>query len=92
VWQDPRPAPTGRPERSYAPTRLGSKPRPAGPGVTSEEGMNPAVDTRKRLEKIEQRVQKYLAANPTASRVEAHQFAELGKKQRRAFNEALRSR
>jgi hypothetical protein len=89
VWQDPKPAPMGAVEGSYDPRRLGSKPRPNGPGVTSQEGTNPAVDTRKRLEKIEQRVQRYLAANPTASRVEAHHFAELGKKQRRAYNGAL---
>jgi hypothetical protein len=84
LLQTPRPASVGATEGSYDPRRRGSKPRPNGPGVTSQEGMNPAVDTRKRLEKIEQRVQKYLAANPTASRVEAHRYAEMGKKQRRA--------
>jgi hypothetical protein len=89
LLQTPRQAVIGGVEGSYDPRRLGSKPRPNGPGVTSQEGMNPAVDTRKRLEKIEQRVQKYLAANPTASRVEAHRYAEMGKKQRRAYNGAL---
>jgi hypothetical protein len=57
LLQTPKPASMGRTDGTYDPRRLGSKPRPNAPGVT-------AVDTRKRLEKIEQRVQKYLAAKP----------------------------
>jgi hypothetical protein len=93
--QTPKPAVWGRTEGSYSPSRRGSTIRGNPPGVTSRTGTldkRLAVDgaaERVRLQKIERRVAKYLAANPTASRVEAHRYAEMGKKQRKAFNPAL---